>query len=381
MPTLREIPLSLYVHMPWCIRKCPYCDFNSHALQGGIPEQQYIDCLLRDLEHDLPWVQQRSLHSIFIGGGTPSLFSGCSIETLLKGVRSQIHCQDAMEITLEANPGSSEQQRFRDYRAAGVNRLSLGIQSFSDQQLKKLGRVHDRDQAKRAVFAAQDAGFTNINIDIMYGLPQQSVSEAMTDLEAAIALQPQHISWYQLTVEPNTPFYKTPPPLPQHDQIWEMEQLGRTLLNDHSFQQYEISAYSQADFACQHNLNYWQFGDYLGIGAGAHAKLTDFKRHEVHRLWKLRQPNSYLQAKHHYLAGEKILNSQQLPSEFMLNALRLMQAIPRRLFEQRTGLAVNRIEKLLQHAAEKNFLIWKNNTITLTDFGRRFLNDLLEIFI
>lgn len=275
---LKTPPLSLYVHIPWCARKCPYCDFNSHAADRAVPERAYVDALLRDLEDELPGVGSRPIATLFIGGGTPSLFSAEAIARLLEGIRARVALAGDAEITLEANPGSADQDRFRGFRQAGVNRLSIGVQSFAPEKLRRLGRIHDREQALKAVAAARAAGFDNINLDLMFGLPEQTVTAALDDLATAIALGPKHLSFYQLTVEPNTRFYKDPPRLPDEDTVEAMQRACQALLARQGYRRYEVSAYAQTDFRCRHNLNYWQFGDYLGIGAGAHGKLTDAGR-------------------------------------------------------------------------------------------------------
>jgi len=286
-------PLSLYIHFPWCVRKCPYCDFNSHAVRGDLPEDQYIDALLADLESDLPRVWGRPVRSVFLGGGTPSLFSPEAIERLLAGVRARVTLVPEAEVTLEANPGTVETERFRGYRAAGVNRLSIGIQSFQPEQLQKLGRIHGRDEALAAAQAARAAGFDNFNLDLMFGLPQQTLDEALADLRTALALNPTHLSLYQLTLEPNTLFHAQPPELPDEDVLAAMQEALQAELADAGFTQYEVSAYARAGRRCRHNLNYWQFGDYLGIGAGAHAKITDADG--ITRLWKVKQPRNFLE--------------------------------------------------------------------------------------
>lgn len=386
------IPLALYIHLPWCVRKCPYCDFNSHALRDELPEEQYIAALIADLDHDLTFAKQRNLHSIFIGGGTPSLFSPAAIETLLTAVHKRFNCAANMEITLEANPGTVDFQRFAGYRAAGVNRLSIGIQSFQADKLKTLGRIHNNDEAVRAAEVARAADFTNFNLDLMHGLPQQTCADAMYDLETALALQPTHLSWYQLTLEPNTLFHKQPPQLPADDLIWDMQDRGRELFAKHNFMQYEISAYSQAGKQCQHNLNYWQFGDYLGIGAGAHGKITDVNTKTTTRYWKRKNPKNYLEAlqktaseentlMNPFSGEEKIIASQELAFEFMLNALRLHQDIPADLFTARTGLTFDNIAANLQAAQAKELLRWNREVVQPTDLGRRFYNDLVGMFI
>ncbi len=379
---LNTPPLSLYIHFPWCVRKCPYCDFNSHTLKNDLPEKLYIEKLLLDLEQDLTQINPGVIHTIFLGGGTPSLFSAEALAHLFAELKKHLHFVPTIEITLEANPGTVEYQRFADYRASGINRLSIGIQSFQAEKLKILGRIHNQQEAIKAAETAHQAGFTNFNLDLMHGLPEQTLAEAMNDLNTAIQLAPTHISWYQLTLEPNTLFHRFPPAaLPAEDLINDMQDQGKALLAKAGFQQYEISAYSQTHRECRHNINYWQFGDYLGIGAGAHSKITDIDRQTITRHWKIKNPKDYLAADKTFIGETKIISSAELPFEFMLNALRLYQPIPISLFEQRTGLALNIIEKNLQHAKQKALLDWNKDYIFPTELGWRFYNNLLEIFI
>jgi len=378
-------PLTLYIHLPWCIRKCPYCDFNSHAIKNEIPEQDYINALLADLDNDLPKINGRPLISIFIGGGTPSLFSPAAIEQLLTAIAKRVSFTKDIEITLEANPGTVELARFAGYRTAGVNRLSIGIQSFQADKLKALGRIHDDNEAIRAAETAHAAGFTNFNLDLMHGLPGQTIADALFDLKTAIALNPTHLSWYQLTIEPNTFFAHQPPVLPKDELMWEIQEQGYELLANQGFKQYEISAYSQTGKQCIHNKNYWEFGDYLGIGAGAHSKITGNKG--IERFYKKKNPKDYLNPlpnplpEYRERESEKNINSTELPFEFMLNALRLYQDIPITLFEQRTGLSITTITDQLNQAQEKGLLNWDKNFIKTTELGKRFYNDLVEIFI
>lgn len=321
-----QIPLSLYIHIPWCVRKCPYCDFNSHAVRDTLPEEDYIAKLLFDLQtHPGDW-QNRPIHSIFIGGGTPSLFSAAAYQRLFRGLRDFLELPANIEITLEANPGASEQARFYGFREAGINRLSLGVQSWHPEKLQALGRIHNDEQAAAAVAMAKNAGFTNFNIDIMHGLPQQTPEEALMDLEKTIASQPTHISWYQLTLEPNTYFHRFPPVLPNDEVLWEIQKQGQQRLHAAGFKQYEISAYSRGEHYSQHNLNYWQFGDYLGIGAGAHSKITH-RNGAVWRYWKVKNPRDYL-GKTDLLDGQCHVLPNELLLEFLMNALRLQQKIP-----------------------------------------------------
>lgn len=374
-------PLSLYIHLPWCVRKCPYCDFNSHTAGKEIPEENYINALLADLDHDLARIQQRPLISIFIGGGTPSLFSAQAIERLLTAIKERINFVDDMEITLEANPGTVEYERFAGYRAAGVNRLSIGIQSFQTEKLKALGRIHNDQEAIRAAETAQQAGFKNFNLDLMHGLPNQTINAALQDLKIALSLSPTHLSWYQLTIEPNTFFAHKPPLLPQDETIWEMQNLGQELLLKNNFKQYEISAYSLANKQCLHNKNYWEFGDYLGIGAGAHSKITSPQQNNIIRFWKKKSPKEYLNAELTFIGAEQTVNSNELSFEFMLNALRLYQDIPVNLFETRTGLSIESISNQLNSAQTKGLLQWDKIKISPTELGQRFYNNLCEIFI
>jgi putative oxygen-independent coproporphyrinogen III oxidase len=374
------IPLTLYIHMPWCVRKCPYCDFNSHELKQDLPEKAYIDALLEDLTQDLPGVSGRSLSGIFIGGGTPSLFSPAAIERLLAEIQRLIPFDQGIEITLEANPGTVEQQRFTGFRQAGVNRLSIGVQSFDDAQLKRLGRIHDSAVAKRAIDAAYQSGFDNFNIDIMFGLSEQNEEQALMDLQQAIQLKPKHLSWYQLTIEPNTLFHHQPPVLPIDDDIWTMQLSGQSLLESHGYRQYEISAYSQQGHQCQHNRNYWLFGDYLGIGAGAHGKITDAASGIVTRTWKTRHPKAYLDPGTTYIQGKNELNESDLILEFMLNALRLHEPINLDLFTSRTGISSSALDSFLVASKEKGLLTYKDNAIETTPLGKQHLNELLLIF-
>ncbi len=374
-------PLSLYIHLPWCVRKCPYCDFNSHEARGEIPENAYVDALLRDLDQELTHASRRVVSTVFFGGGTPSLFSPAAIARLLAGVRARVTLAPDAEITLEANPGTVDVERFRGFRGAGVNRLSIGVQSFASDKLLALGRIHGRDEALRAADAARAAGFDNFNLDLMYGLPQQSLDEALADIRAAIELEPTHLSAYQLTLEPNTLFHARPPQLPDDDTTWAMQQAIEHELAAAGFHQYEVSAYARAGFECRHNLNYWQFGDYLGIGAGAHAKLTD--ANGISRCWKIKQPKDYLAhaGTPQALGGDQRVALDDVPFEFMLNALRLTTGFSTRLFSERTGLALDSLRPMLITAQEKNLLTLTADWIQPTDHGRRFLNDLQILFL
>jgi len=377
---LNTIPLSLYIHLPWCVKKCPYCDFNSYALQGGIPEEAYIDVLDRDLKESLHLTQNRPIQSIFFGGGTPSLFSPRSIEKILNNVSAIIPYDPGIEITMEANPGTLEHHDFGDYQKAGINRISLGTQSFDNAQLKKLGRIHTADDTKRAIECINNARFKTYNLDIMYGLPGQSLTDALNDLKTALSFDPPHLSWYHLTIEPNTIFHHKPPTLPPEEQIIAIEAAGRVLLANHNLIQYEISAFAKLDATCQHNLNYWQFGDYLGIGAGAHGKITDLSNKTVTRYWKTRYPKSYLTAIGSLLGGSQMIATEELPLEFMLNALRLTNGTTVECFETRTNLAIQTIEPILKKAVAQDLLVVENPKIIPTPHGQQFLNNLLLLF-
>jgi len=375
-------PLGLYIHLPWCVKKCPYCDFNSHEAEV-IPEQAYVDALLQDLEQDLPLIWGRRIESIFIGGGTPSLFSGEAIEKLFSGLRALLNFAPAIEITMESNPGSADAKNYRDYFDAGVNRLSIGIQSFDDKQLATLGRVHNRDQGLRAVELARQAGFRNINLDLMYGLPGQTCAEAVDDLQLAISLSVQHISHYQLTIEPNTLFHHDPPAaLPDDDLAWEQQIECQSLLSQQGYQQYEISAYCRDHLRSEHNLNYWQFGDYIGIGAGAHGKITLGGENRVIRRVRKRQPNAYLkQSGAARISSETDLQQQDLIFEFMLNALRLSDGFESSLFYANTGISLNYLQPALEQAIDKGLISFTGPRITPTALGFRYLNDLQAMFL
>ena len=375
------VPLSLYIHLPWCIKKCPYCDFNSHAITGPLPEEAYVDRLIEELDTQLPAMWGRRLCSIFIGGGTPSLFSASALSRLLNAICTRLPFTSDLEITLEANPGTAEAERFKKYRALGINRLSLGVQSFNDKHLKILGRIHDSTHAKRAIAYAMDAGFNNINLDVMFALPHQTLDEAILDLHTTINFNPTHISWYQLTLEKNTAFYNNPPPLPCDEDVWEMQLQGMALLQSHHFNRYEVSAYSQAGRVCKHNRNYWEFGDYLGLGAGAHSKLTHHDIQQVVRHWNVKNPKDYLNREKPIIENQRILSKNDLSFEFMLNALRLEHGVSLTIFTERTGLLPQTIDALLTKAKAKKLLIQENNIIKPTELGGRFLNDLMMIFL
>lgn len=373
-------PLSLYVHIPWCVRKCPYCDFNSHKSEGIIPEQAYVEALIKDLNNDLPWVQNRKLHSIFFGGGTPSLFSANAIETIVNEAQRCIGFKDNIEITLEANPGTSEQQKFADFRAAGINRLSIGVQSFDNRQLQALGRIHDGQQAYRALEMAQSAGFERLNIDLMHGLPNQNAGSALSDIEAAINSGVTHISWYQLTIEPNTEFFSSPPILPVEDQLADIQQAGQIRLQEAGFDQYEVSAFAMQGAVCEHNINYWQFGDYLGIGAGAHGKITLANKNRVIRTSKTRQPKHFLAKPESPAANHKSIDKSQLPLEFMMNGLRLRSGVSADLFPVRTGLSAQTISQQIKKLQSQGLLKNEDSIYCTSDLGYRFLNTVLQGF-
>ena len=373
------LPLSLYIHIPWCIRKCPYCDFNSHQSPDQIPEQDYIRALIADLDADMRLSPPREISSIFIGGGTPSLFSAAAYEELFAALTQRLSFVPDIEITIEANPGSVEQQRFTAYRQLGINRLSLGIQSFNGVHLKKLGRIHDEQQAHHAIKSARQAGFTNINLDIMHGLPHQTIAEGLLDLKTALGYQPEHLSWYQLTIEPNTVFYKENPPLPSEDEAFFLEEQGLSLLRESGYLRYEISAFSQLKRQAAHNVNYWLFGDYLGIGAGAHGKLTHGDT--VQRTRKHRIPKRYQSLEKPFLAQLQTVAGDELIFEFMLNTTRLECAIPFSLFEQRTGLPLNRLLPKLEQARCRGLITLDDNAWQITRLGRRYTNDLQSLFL
>ncbi len=380
-------PLSLYVHIPWCVRKCPYCDFNSHEARNGIPETAYVDALLTDLERDLPRAWGRTVESIFIGGGTPSLFSPEAIDRLLSGLRARLALKPAAEITLEANPGTLEAGRFEEFRGAGINRLSIGVQSFDPGMLEKLGRIHGRREAIAAAESAHAAGFDSFNLDLMFGLPAQTPAQARADLATAMDLEPGHLSWYQLTIEPNTLFHHRPPPLPDDDSLWLIQEQGHQLLQHRGYTRYEVSAYARDGHQCRHNLNYWRFGDYLGIGAGAHGKLTDAAQQQIVRRWKPRQPQDYLAATRQAdaLGESRVLEADDAVLEYMMNTLRLAEGFSRGQFEASTGLDFSLAEAPVSEALERglleNFTAHDGPAWRPTAQGQRFLNDLLGLFL
>jgi oxygen-independent coproporphyrinogen-3 oxidase len=371
------LPLSLYIHIPWCIKKCPYCDFNSHAIKNDTPEAQYIDALLLDLAADLQRYQiNRPIHSIFIGGGTPSLFAPDSFARLLDGIAQQIPFQENLEITLEANPSTFESHKFAEYRALGINRLSIGIQTFNENLLKKLGRVHSAKEAIIAAEIAHQAGFDNFNLDLMFGLPDDDF-DSLSDIQQAIALQPSHISFYQLTLEPNTYFHKFPPALPNDEHIFAIQQRCQQQLSTDSYQQYEISAYSRQNKQCRHNLNYWQFGDYLGIGAGAHGKISG---QTIIRSFKAKSPEQYLNNPQQN-GGSEIVIASELPLEFVMNNLRLKQGFTQENYQTRTGLALTTLEPALSACLKQGLLIKQDGYYRCSEQGWNFLDAILEKFI
>jgi oxygen-independent coproporphyrinogen-3 oxidase len=373
-------PLSLYVHFPWCVKKCPYCDFNSHEATGGFPETEYIDALRTDLEAALPLIWGRKIYTIFIGGGTPSLLSAAGLDRLLSDIRTLLPLDGAAEITMEANPGTFEAEKFKSYRASGINRLSIGIQSFNPRHLHALGRIHDDNEARRAVDIAH-ANFDNFNLDLMYALPSQTLDEARQDVATAIGFAPPHLSLYHLTLEPNTYFAKYPPAIPDDDASAEMQDMIDAETSAAGYLHYEVSAYAQPGRQARHNLNYWQFGDYLGIGAGAHSKLSF--PHRVIRQARYKQPKSYLERirSGHAIQEEVEIARGELGFEFMLNALRLTDGFEVNLFAERTGLALNMIDKTLNAAEAKGLLYRDHKIIRPTELGQRFLNDLQQMFL
>jgi putative oxygen-independent coproporphyrinogen III oxidase len=375
-------PLSLYVHLPWCVRKCPYCDFNSYEARGALPDLEYVDALLRDLRAELPFVQARNIETVFFGGGTPSLFSGEAITRLLGALRAELPLARDVEVTLEANPGAVDAARFAAFRAAGVNRLSIGIQSFRAEQLRVLGRVHDADEARVAVATARAAGFDNVNIDLMYGLPNDDVAGAVADLEHGLALEPTHISWYQLTLEANTAFERRPPPLPDDEVVAATEERGRALLAANGFARYEISAYAQRGRRCVHNVNYWQFGDYLGVGAGAHGKVTLGATNEIARRAKTRNPRTYVQRAGAADAAqqERIATAKQVALEFLMNALRLVDGTPTETFVARAGQPADVLAPARAAAVARGWLSADPGMLRATPLGLERLNRVLELF-
>ena len=381
-PSLLTLPpLSLYLHIPWCVRKCPYCDFNSHKADKALPEAAYVAAVLEDMQQSLSLVQGRKLHSVFLGGGTPSLFSPGSIAQLLDAAEQRIGFVSDIEITMEANPGTFEQEKFRGFRSAGINRLSIGIQSFSELHLQQLGRIHGGAEALAAVAMARTAGFDNINLDLMHGLPQQTPVDAAQDLRTAIDLGPEHLSWYQLTIEPNTEFYSRPPTLPVDDALADIQQAGEQQLASHGYHQYEVSAYARGGHRSRHNLNYWQFGDYLGLGAGAHGKITEPQHQRIVRPNKTRLPDHYLDPHKQYTAQQQLVATEDLPLEFMMNALRLVAGVDSHSFSERTGLPLAAIQGVLTTLRDQGLLVPDEQRIATTERGQRYLNVVLEAFM
>lgn len=381
MSALMLPPLSLYLHIPWCVRKCPYCDFNSHKADNTLPEADYVAAVIEDLQNSLDWVQGRRLESIFIGGGTPSLFSAQAIGNLLNEAESRIGFVDDIEITMEANPGTFEQDKFTGFRAAGVNRLSIGVQSFSDLHLQQLGRIHGGDDARNAVSTARRAGFNNINLDLMHGLPQQTPIDADQDLKIALDLGPEHISWYQLTIEPNTEFYNRPPTLPVDDQLADIQDSGEALLTEAGFAHYEVSAYARESKQAQHNLNYWQYGDYLGLGAGAHGKITLPQQGRIIRPHKTRLPEHYLDSERSYTVAEREVEAKDMALEFMMNALRLVDGVPTALLNQRSGLQWPAVEAAVRKLQQRQLMVEESGRLATTSLGQRYLNEVLAAFM
>lgn len=383
-PVLSLPPLALYIHIPWCVRKCPYCDFNSHRAPEALPVADYVRALLADLDQELPQVWGRPVSSIFVGGGTPSLFPGAAIGEILAGVSARLRLMPGLEVTLESNPGTAEFDRFEAYRAAGVNRISFGVQSFDDARLAALGRIHDGGQAKRAFALARAAGFDNINLDLMYALPGQTLDGALSDLEQALELAPEHLSHYHLTLEPNTLFAAKPPPgLPDEDSAWDMQAACQQRLAEAGYAQYEISAYARPGRRSQHNLNYWQFGDYLGIGAGAHGKITLPAEDAILRRWKLKHPQAYLDAAASpaRIGGDQRLAAADLPFEFMLNALRLLEGSTLSTFEARTGLPRSALDAAFAQAQARGWLESDGERFRASALGQQFQNDLIGLFL
>ncbi len=377
-------PLSLYIHIPWCLHKCPYCDFNSHRIAGNsIPEERYLDALMADLEHDLPLIWGRPINTIFIGGGTPSLLSGRGIDRLLSQLRACLRIAPEAEITLETNPGTGDAAKFEAFHTAGINRLSIGVQSFDDDALRRLGRIHNGQQARHAYELARLAGFENINLDLMFALPGQTVANALDDLQTAIDLQPDHISCYQLTIEPHTPFHYEPPSPCDEKNAWQMQEQAKQFLGSHGYVQYEVSAYARDASQCRHNLNYWRFGDYLGIGAGAHSKLTNAQKQTITRLAKVRHPKRYIDraGSPGCIQSRTSLQPGDIVLEFMMNALRLTAGFEKRLFAAQTGLPPHTLHATLETAIEKGLIGRDRLNIRPTELGRRYLNNLLELFI
>lgn len=375
---LKLPPLSLYIHIPWCVQKCPYCDFNSHTLKGEVPHQEYVQHLLNDLDDDLIHVGAREVQTIFIGGGTPSLLSAESMADLLYGVKERIAVNPNAEITMEANPGTVEAERFAGFQRAGVNRISIGVQSFGNDKLIRLGRIHDADEAKNAARLAKELGLRSFNLDLMHGLPDQSLSQALSDLQQAIALSPPHLSWYQLTIEPNTQFGSRPPKLPDDDMLWDIFSEGDKLLTAAGYKQYETSAYCKPGFQCEHNLNYWRFGDYLGIGCGAHGKIS-FEDGRIMRTVKTKHPKGFMEGR--YLHQQNFVDNDDRPFEFFMNRFRLLEAFPRQDFSDYTGLTEEVIRHQIDEALALGYISETDTHWQITPHGKLFLNSLLELFL
>jgi putative oxygen-independent coproporphyrinogen III oxidase len=370
------------VHIPWCVQKCPYCDFNSHGLKSSLPEKEYVAHLLDDLALDAKRIGNRQVDTIFIGGGTPSLFSADAIHALIMGIKARVNLSSHAEITMEANPGTVESGKFSGFYDAGINRMSVGIQSFQTKHLKVLGRIHDSNQARMAVQQAHAAGLPTFNLDLMHGLPDQTIENAMSDLNEGIALNPYHLSWYQLTIEPNTPFYSRPPDLPDDDILWDIQQYGHQKLREAGYEQYEISAYAKLGHQCNHNLNYWRFGDYLGIGCGAHGKITHSENGTITRTVKVKHPRGYMEISRPYLDSEQVVAADDLPFEFFMNRFRLVEPCPIDDFEALTGQRLTEeVVVALRDAEEQGLLATTSSTWQVTDKGRRYLNTLLSCFV
>ncbi|MBL0610754.1 radical SAM family heme chaperone HemW [Aeromonas jandaei] len=374
-------PLSLYIHVPWCVQKCPYCDFNSHAQKGELPHLEYVAALLEDLDQDLKWAQGRPLSSIFIGGGTPSLLTVEAMQTLLDGVRARIPLTADCEITMEANPGTVEADKFAGFQRAGINRISIGVQSFQQEKLTRLGRIHGPEEARKAAALAHAIKLPTFNLDLMHGLPDQSLDDALYDLQQAIDCAPPHLSWYQLTIEPNTAFASKPPKLPEDDTLWDIYEQGHAMLTASGYRQYEISAYAKEGYQCSHNLNYWRFGDYLGIGCGAHGKVTDLADQQILRTAKVKHPKGYLDKSRSYLDEQWQVTADDLPLEYFMNRFRLFEPAPKAEFEAYTGLPLERVETVLTIAQSKELIDDLGDSWQLTTLGHRYLNVLLELFM
>lgn len=379
---LRNPPLSLYIHIPWCVQKCPYCDFNSHGQKEVLPEKEYVNHLLDDLEKDAKMIGQRQVETIFIGGGTPSLFSAGAIAALLDGVKARVNLAENAEITLEANPGTIESEKFSQFSEAGVNRISIGVQSFQQQKLTALGRIHDANQALNAAQYAKSAQLNSFNMDLMHGLPNQSTTDAMSDLELAIKQRPPHLSWYQLTIEPNTQFHSKPPTLPDDEILWDIQEKGDDLLMAAGYRQYEISAYSQPGQQCQHNLNYWRFGDYIGIGCGAHGKITQADKGSITRTVKVKHPKGYMDLTRDYVDHLIVVEKADLPFEFFMNRFRLLEPCPKQDYADFTGHELDTATgEKLRLAIEKGLIIETPAHWQVTALGKRYLNTLLELMV